>query len=612
MTANGSYHPFGDAADSPASPTSPISSVAGQHHKSLSAAGAAIRGQSSPFPTTPTSGIFSVSLDPPSGVSYAEHIRGWSDAHVGRWLTEIKCANQITVFKANDIRGDIILELDQTTLQEMGVSSIGDRLRILNGVKSLRQKAVGRPMSSISSAGSHRSSKLSVELTPTELASNLASKPAEPVPAVAPRVANRRLESGRPTPLQLNSNSGRSDLPRLVRDAQPPDSARSGISMASTSSNQTQHSVRPLPQPAQVSAAPSSSSTSAGTPSTTYSVSSALSTGSRVNLPPLPPPPRGQPPLPPAARPPVRGASSATASMTGRRTPTQNDSSASSGLLTPGSGSTWYGLPSDPRPGNPGGGKSLQSGGRSTSPLPPVRPRNPPTNPVHARNASLGVTSPSPGTSPGKSQRPVITGHPYANQNSLRPPGGGIVDLSPIQEHFGQSNGSSPSPPSYAARTLQSNAPSLDDLRRKLVRFYLPEEGQRFTIDVDTCAGGVEIIEKVLRKFGKGGPRSADTESEVKLDDEGLSVDGWSVYMDDAPGTSYWLCFRAFWLISLKMTLWMRLDFCQFAMPLWTILPENGHLSCGEPTDHHPLLIHNSSTLHPVASGPNVRARSVY
>ncbi|KAI0324524.1 sterile alpha motif SAM, partial [Cubamyces sp. BRFM 1775] len=64
----------------------------------------------------------------------------WTDAHVALWLTEIRCGHHAATFKANDIRGDVLLELDQMTLKEMGMNSVGDRVRILNGVKHLRQR----------------------------------------------------------------------------------------------------------------------------------------------------------------------------------------------------------------------------------------------------------------------------------------------------------------------------------------------------------------------------------------------------------------------------------------------------------------------------------------
>ena len=109
-------------------------------------------------------------------------------------------------------------------------------------------------------------------------------------------------------------------------------------------------------------------------------------------------------------------------------------------------------------------------------------------------------------------------------------------------ETFNGTTSSTPSPPSYAVgrgpfnptTPSHSNAPSLDDLRRKLVRFSLPDEGLVYTIDVDSCAGGVEVIEKVLKKFGKHS-LGADQDLDVQTIDGGLSVNGWGVFMEDAP-----------------------------------------------------------------------------
>jgi mitogen-activated protein kinase kinase kinase len=84
----------------------------------------------------------------------------------------------------------------------------------------------------------------------------------------------------------------------------------------------------------------------------------------------------------------------------------------------------------------------------------------------------------------------------------------------------------------------------LDALRRKLVKFLLPDEGLSSTIDVATCAGGVEILEKVLKKFGKGGSRGVDVDSDyVQMEESGLSIDGWGVSLgmgqEDGPGTFF-------------------------------------------------------------------------
>jgi mitogen-activated protein kinase kinase kinase len=81
-------------------------------------------------------------------------------------------------------------------------------------------------------------------------------------------------------------------------------------------------------------------------------------------------------------------------------------------------------------------------------------------------------------------------------------------------------------------------APSLDDLRRKLVRFMLPEEGHSCTINAEDCTGGIEVLEKVLKKFNKLGSRSdsSDIMDLVEIEDGGLSVDGWGVYIDWGQG----------------------------------------------------------------------------
>ncbi|KAJ7285793.1 ste11-like protein [Mycena rebaudengoi] len=503
MAANGnaSYH----SLDSPPSPVSPSASFASAPRSFVSA----IRGQNSPFPTTPTSSM-NPFFDPPAGTPYADFIRTWTDSHVARWLSDIKCSNHAATFRANDIRGDILLELDQTTLQEMGVSSIGDRLRIINAVKALRQRSAARG-SATPILDTIRPLRLDVSMDASTIPKD---------------------KSGRPAPLQLNNtSSNRNDLPRLVREHQPPDSARL---------NATHNPVRPLPQPSQLSAQSSSGS-----------IQTASST--RSNLPPLPPPPRSQPPLPPPGRAPARGMLNGGSQLSGRRTPDMSSSYSSQPLppappqqplLTPSSASNWsgYHLPADPRPGNPGGGK-------------------PPAPPASTDATALwGTTSPGSSSSPsgkGPLRSNTGSGHPYSSaQSSLQAPTTSLAyNLSPIEESFSQQSGSpaaTPSPPSYSVGhgpfkpstpSTHGPAPSLDDLRRKLVRFLLPDEGLSFTIDVTSCAGGIEVLEKVLKKFGKGGSRSAGVDGGMDVQqtpEGGLSVDGWGVYLDwgqdDGPG----------------------------------------------------------------------------
>ncbi|KAF8892559.1 hypothetical protein BD779DRAFT_1194666 [Infundibulicybe gibba] len=537
MTVNNGFHNLEYTSQSPPKPSSPSSpSPSASQPPSLARpfinGNIGIRGQNSPFPTTPISGHTHGSLEPPPGVSYSDFIRTWTDNHVARWLADIKCGMYADTFKASDIRGDILLDLGQDTLQEMGVVSIGDKLRIIDAVKFLRQRAGSR-----------------FHLPPA-YEDNLPARPSGSQLDYGDQGTNQSQEPSpstrlprRPAPLLLFPNNRRPELPGVAHD-QLPDSAK-----VTPSQN-----VRPLPQIGQPS-------TQIGTPSAS---SHPPASSSRTGLPPLPPPPRGQPPLPPPNRPTARGT---PVGSTGRHTPTQTEPAppyTSQGLppappnqamLTPSSAS-WSTLPSDPRPS----GRSPAV--RPMSPQPPGRPPNriPPNNSPHIRNGSLGNASSSPPTTKLPQRPSTGNTHPYANaQASLHPPtvSQRVYDLSPIAESFMPPHSSAPgtpSPPSvgYSAGRApfnpgtpsHNNAPSLDDLRRKLVKFIVPDEGISFTIDVAQCTEGVEVLEKVLlKKYNKGGWRAGDSDigSDVtRTDAGGLSVDGWGVFLDmgqvDGPG----------------------------------------------------------------------------
>ncbi|GLB34919.1 putative ras-binding domain of Byr2 [Lyophyllum shimeji] len=551
---NGGLYSHDNSSQSPSKPSSPASPTAQfttqQTSRSFINLNPGIRGQNAPFPATPTSSQSSALLESPPGVHFTDFLRTWTDNHVARWLTDIKCGNHAATFKVNDIRGDILLELDQQTLKEMGIASIGDRLRIVNAVKALRQRAAVRVVSTPVA-----------ERTRLEFPGEVAgpsphdkSTSEKGIKDHMDNASNSRLaaRSARPAPLQLNHNISRGDLPRIE-----PDSANRP---------NPNHSVRPLPHPNP--AQPISQSQLVAPPGSAHSVGPAAT---RAGLPPLPPPPAGKPPPPPPGRPTTRPPNAPA--LSGWRTPTQPDAAPAytaqplppaplnRDLLTPApaNGRTGYHLPADPRSGNAGGAKAPPQ--RSTSPLLHGRARpgaagN--SNLSHVRNTSLALNSPVGSTHSNKlPPRPSTgNGHPYANAQ-LAPAGQTPLqnNLSPIAESFvtqHSSTSGTPSPPSMAYSVgrgaFNLSTPShgtvpLETLRRKLVKFILPDEGQSVTIDVATCAGGVEVLEKALKKFGKGGSRSTDTDSGEYIQNEegGLSIDGWAVYLgmgqEDGPGT---------------------------------------------------------------------------
>jgi mitogen-activated protein kinase kinase kinase len=159
------------------------------------------------------------------------------------------------------------------------------------------------------------------------------------------------------------------------------------------------------------------------------------------------------------------------------------------------------------------------------------------------------TTSPAPKTRPSTGER---NNHPYASDaarsQALQLPTAQQLQasLSPIAESFTSASGTTSPPTPFSVGRGPFNpmassyniAPSLDDLRRKLIKFMLPEEGHSCTINAEDCAGGIEVLEKVLKKFNKLPSRGdwSNIMDLVETEDGGLSVDGWGVYIDWGQG----------------------------------------------------------------------------
>ena len=473
--------------------------------------------------------VQNITLDGPSGLLFIDFLRQWNDQHVARWLADNKCAHHAQAFANHDIRGDVLLDLDQQTLREMGITSVGDRIKILNGVKSLRAKC---------SKAHAKTNGHSPDLQRLPVKLHDSGGESSSVPA---RNTVKRLESGRPPPLHLTSSASR-DLPQLIR-------------------GENGRTHRPLPHPQ-------------GHTHTHSSSSVKDINGNTRGLPPLPPPPKAQPPAPPNQS---RTPASTTVSAgprtnllppqhhSGRRTPTPIEPPPSftkdplppapappgtpSATTTPWTGE--YGLPRGPSPGNLGGGRTPTTSipGRSTSPLPPPRSRTLALQP--------GTTHSRSGSATGPVHHPYAT--PSAGQGALQPPPNSVVNaLSPIAESFmpQHSGGSStPSPPTagpsiggsqgyvvgrgpFRPNTPSSRAPmSAEDIRRKCVKFILADDGHSRVVNVEDIPRGTEVLELVLRKFGKSGGIGFPTIDPDDMDstdpDEGLVVDGWGVFLDD-------------------------------------------------------------------------------
>lgn len=139
--------------------------------------------------------------------------------------------------------------------------------------------------------------------------------------------------------------------------------------------------------------------------------------------------------------------------------------------------------------------------------------------------------------------------HPYGMReqngpNGLQVPGTGLAAgfvLSPITESGSNAEPTTPSAASsgysvgrgpFRPTPVHPTPMSLEELKRLCVKFILADDGHSRVVNVGDCEGGVEVIERVLRKMGKyqSGPLFA-SETETG----GLLVGGWAIYLD-GPG----------------------------------------------------------------------------
>ncbi|WFD32788.1 mitogen-activated protein kinase kinase kinase [Malassezia sp. CBS 17886] len=92
-----------------------------------------------------------VSVSSSSGLLYANGahapgapltaVRAWSQQEVAQWLHECHLEQYITLFTESDIHGAVLLQLDPAVMKEMGITSMGDRLRMHAAIRSLHKRA---------------------------------------------------------------------------------------------------------------------------------------------------------------------------------------------------------------------------------------------------------------------------------------------------------------------------------------------------------------------------------------------------------------------------------------------------------------------------------------
>ncbi|KAJ8099772.1 kinase-like domain-containing protein [Lipomyces tetrasporus] len=84
--------------------------------------------------SSPTSSVFSESS------SLLDEIRRWDESKVAEWLRSVNCAKYTRLFEENHINGEALLEVDQNVVKELGITKVGDRVRLFVAIKALRNK----------------------------------------------------------------------------------------------------------------------------------------------------------------------------------------------------------------------------------------------------------------------------------------------------------------------------------------------------------------------------------------------------------------------------------------------------------------------------------------
>ena len=152
---------FASAAASPSSPAFPShaqSSALNGHGINLALRPGTSFGTShlaSP-PSTSVPSFAPTSTGSTDGVDYAT-LPSWDDTAVALWLAaalpNLATQPHADLFAANDIRGAVLLEVDQGALKEMGVRSVGDRVKICVAIRQLRGKYLAATQLNSGSAG---------------------------------------------------------------------------------------------------------------------------------------------------------------------------------------------------------------------------------------------------------------------------------------------------------------------------------------------------------------------------------------------------------------------------------------------------------------------------
>ncbi|GAA6034054.1 hypothetical protein JCM8097_000669 [Rhodosporidiobolus ruineniae] len=469
----------------------------------------------------------------------------WQDPAVAQWLsTSLPSlpSSYADLFASNDIRGAVLLEVDQSALKEMGVRSVGDRVKICVAVRQLRGKYLA-----VSGGGAASGARNSVLGRVT--AQGGASRPGSPLVHSLPSSATSSPVAHSPPPPQPNT-SGFTQPTYGQQHPPPPGSIPStvtaGFALGHSRPGSGSYSARSLstgnriPPPLHLAQSNVFHHSGGGAVTPTQAAAGAAAGGGMGMLSASPPsratsprsatfaPPRPLAAPPPSGRiPPPPSAAGSTASSTNwlGDIPGLSSSAHTAGMTASASTSSLAALRSNSIPHVQ---SSSYVGGGSTTPSTSSSSASAANVPGHRKASSSSIATLRPSTA-GASSSPYA-GHPYASSASSgaaasSSPGAGLLpsplvdSRSPGRPSTAQPSSSSSSTPSAGAGAAAGI--SSTDLMRKAVKFSSADGVTSRVLAVADAKDGREVLARVMRKFGGR---------------EGEDVNGWGVWTVEAGG----------------------------------------------------------------------------
>lgn len=73
----------------------------------------------------------------------------WGTAEVAQWLDSIQMGEYRESFISHDIQGPELLHLERRDLKELGVTKVGHIKRLLQAIKDITSRSIGRKLASL-------------------------------------------------------------------------------------------------------------------------------------------------------------------------------------------------------------------------------------------------------------------------------------------------------------------------------------------------------------------------------------------------------------------------------------------------------------------------------